>query len=95
MRLTYRARAACILLFYNGFRLLFVLCQLLRLRLLIFGNSRFEFTDALAQGFADQGQFARAEDQEADAQDQQEFRYRKTHQHDYSSIQRKRIMTHF
>ena len=79
MRLTYRARAARILLFYNGFRLLLALCQLLRLRLLILGDSRFELADALAQGFADQGQFARAEDQEADAQDQQEFRYRKTH----------------
>lgn len=29
MRLTYRARAARILLFYNGFRLLLALCQLL------------------------------------------------------------------
>ena len=49
MRLTYRARAARILLFYNGFRLLLTLCQLLRLRLLILGDSRFEREDALAQ----------------------------------------------
>ena len=49
MRLTYRARATRILLFYSGFCLLLALCQLLRLRLLILGDNRFELADALAQ----------------------------------------------
>ncbi len=60
-------------LFRSRFRLLLSGGQLFWLGLLIFRDSRLEFTHALAKRFAHERQFARSKDQQADSENQQKF----------------------